>query len=180
MAPRQHLAHHQHWNVHDLKKSRKPLKKGEETPSFQQWPITHSQGGARPPFFLTLWNKQKHRGAHSKRWNALLPRKHKKNAQTVQTIDYSSEQALYSKETNARPDELISFHTFCHLRTMNITRWHKERKKKPRSTSTPCLTSKLSRETGQPNKTQQSSPFAFLLLRFPRHIPLLFVSARPR
>ena len=31
-----------------------------------------------------------------------------------------------------------------YLRTMNTTRWHKEMKENPRSTSTPCLTSKLS------------------------------------
>ena len=34
------------------------------------------------------------------------------------------------------------------LRTMNTTRWHKERKENHRSTGTPCLTSKLSKETG--------------------------------
>ena len=40
------------------------------------------------------------------------------------------------------------------LRTMNTTRWHKERKENLRSTGTPCLTSTLSKETGQLNKTQ--------------------------
>ena len=62
------------------------------------------------------------------------------------------------KESNQRTEN--SF------RTMNTTRWHKERKENPRSTSTPCLTSKLSKETGQLIKltgARRSRSFSFIL-----------------
>ena len=52
------------------------------------------------------------------------------------------------------------------LKTMNTTQWHQERKENPRSTSTPCLTSKLSKETGLPrrlNKACRSRHFFFTL-----------------
>ena len=52
------------------------------------------------------------------------------------------------------------------LRTTITTRWHKERKGNTRSTSTPCLTSKLSKETGQLNqlnRARRSRSFSFHL-----------------
>ena len=66
------------------------------------------------------------------------------------------------------------------LRTMKTTRWHEERKENPRSTRTPCLTSKLSKETGQLNKTHQSSRFAFLLLHSLTTTLSVFVIGRSR
>ena len=60
------------------------------------------------------------------------------------------------------------------LRTINTTRWHTEREENPRSTSTPCLTSKLSRQTGQPtklNRDRRSRSFSFILS--PQPSPLL-------
>ena len=56
------------------------------------------------------------------------------------------------------------------LSTMNTTRWHKDRKENPRSTNTPCLTPKLSKETGQLNQlngARRSRSLSFILSPHP-------------
>ena len=59
---------------------------------------------------------------------------------------------------------------------MNITRWHKERKENPRSTSTPCLTSKTFEGNWQASTTQKDSPLSCLfplVLLSQQHSPFL-------
>ena len=79
----------------------------------------YSKGGARPPFDL-LEYFQEQRGTQSKRRNTLIPKK----AQNVQNVfkqtNYSSDQALYSKETklgltNSLPSEPSFTTSACHF-----------------------------------------------------------------
>ena len=98
-------AHHQHWNVYDLKKSPHTTEEGGNR-SFQPWPtLIHKVVHA---LLLTILEQTKQRGTQSKRRNTLLAKK-AQNVRPVQTTNYSSEKALHSKETKeARPDALPS------------------------------------------------------------------------
>ena len=87
---------HQHWNVYDLKNPRTPLKKGETTPPAVA--NSHSKGGTRPPFDLLNFQKKK-KDAHSRKEGTPSFRRRREMFKLCNKTNYSSEQALYSKET---------------------------------------------------------------------------------
>ena len=129
------MVHHQHWNVHHLKKKSTHTAEEGDNHSFQPRQLSLTRW-CMPSFrpsdiyiyiyifiyiyiYIYVQIYIQKRGTQSKRRNALLPKK-AQNVQTVQTNRLLKRTSSLFERKEARPDQLTSFRPFFHLFSLSL------------------------------------------------------------